>query len=270
MQESNSPDPKRSAVASSAPPAVPPAGGLRAAAAATAAAPTAGGTVTVRVWDLPLRLFHWLLALCLIGSFVTVKLGGSWMDWHFRFGYTALTLILFRLMWGLVGPRYARFSSFLFSPAGVIAYLRNAANAPRTLGHSPVGALSVFALLAIVGIQACAGLFTSDDIANEGPLARLVSNATVSTASWIHHTNENIILALVGLHIAAILYYRIVRHLALVKPMVVGDKVITSGPLDPDPATLSSKDDSATRVKALVVAGIAVATVAVIVNWPVI
>ena len=91
-------------------------------AARAAATPPAGATSDgkpalrqVRVWDLPLRLFHWLLVACLIGSFVTIKVGGSWTDWHFRFGYTALTLILFRILWGFAGPRYARFSSFVFS-----------------------------------------------------------------------------------------------------------------------------------------------------------
>ena len=225
--------------------------------------------VSVRVWDLPLRLFHWLLVLCLIGSFVTIKIGGSWTDWHFRFGYTALALILFRLLWGLVGPRYARFSSFVFAPARVIAYLRDAANAPRTLGHSPLGALSVFALLAAVGVQASAGLFTSDDIASEGPLARLVSSAAVERASWLHHVNELVILALVGLHIAAILYYRIFRRQSLVRPMVVGDKLVTADSALVDPTGLAARDDSAVRLRAIVVAAVAATTVAVVVNWPV-
>jgi cytochrome b len=97
--------------------------------AADALPPGALPVQRVRVWDLPLRLFHWLLAACLVGSFVTVKTGS--MDWHFRFGYAALALIVFRVLWGFVGPRYARFSSFLFGPSALLTYLRGAPTAPR-------------------------------------------------------------------------------------------------------------------------------------------
>jgi cytochrome b len=220
----------------------------------------------VRVWDLPLRLFHWLLVACLAGSFVTVKAG--WMDWHFRFGYAALTLIVFRILWGLVGPRYARFSSFLFGPSALLAYLRNATAAPRTLGHTPVGSLSVFALLAIVAVQASAGLFASDDIASEGPLARLVSNAVVERASWLHHFNEPVILGLVALHLLAILFYRLFRRQSLIRPMVVGDRLLPATAVDAEPAGLAARDDAGMRLRALGVAAIAAAAVAVVVNWP--
>jgi cytochrome b len=229
---------------------------------------TSPALTKVRIWDLPLRLFHWLLVACLIGSFVTIKVGGDWIDWHFRFGYSALALILFRLLWGFAGPRYARFSSFVFAPSSLLASLRGAPHAPRTLGHSPVGALSVFALLAAIGIQATAGLFTSDDIASEGPLASLVSNATVERASWVHHTNELVILALVGLHITAIIYYRVVKRQSLVKPMLVGDKLLTAAAAGQDATLLAARDDSAIRIRALVLAMAAVAIVACILNWP--
>jgi cytochrome b len=221
----------------------------------------------VRVWDLPLRLFHWLLAACLVGSFVSVKTGS--MDWHFRFGYAVLTLIVFRILWGVVGPRYARFSSFLFGPAALLADLRGSPAAPRTLGHTPLGSLSVFALLIVVAVQATAGLFTSDDIASEGPLARLVPNATVETAGWLHHFNEALILALVALHLVAILFYRIFRRKSLVKPMVLGDRLLPAVRGEPEPAALAARDDVTIRLRALAVAAIAVAIVACIVNWPV-
>jgi len=237
-----------------------------AAAQGSAALAGAKAVQSVRVWDLPLRLFHWLLVACLIGSFVTIKVGGSWTDWHFRFGYTALTLIVFRILWGFVGPRYARFSSFIFSPTAVFAYLRNGAHAPRTLGHSPLGSLSVFALLAAVGVQALAGLFTSDDISSEGPLARLVSSAAVGRASALHHINELVILGLVGLHIAAIVFYRVVRRQSLVKPMIVGDKLVA-----PDAVAgiaAPAADNAAVRLRGLGVLAVAIAVVACIVNWP--
>jgi cytochrome b len=221
----------------------------------------------VRVWDLPLRLSHWLLAACLVGSFVTIKAG--WMDWHFRFGYSALTLVVFRVLWGFAGPRYARFSSFVFGPAALLAYLRGAPHAPRTLGHTPLGSLSVFALLAIVAIQAGAGLFTSDDIASEGPLARLVSNAFVEQAGWLHHFNEPVVLSLVALHLLAIVFYRVFRRQPLVKSMVVGDRLLPLADGDADPAALAARDDATIRWRAVVVAAIAVGIVTCIVNWPV-
>ncbi len=225
-----------------------------------------GAAVRVRVWDRPLRLFHWLLVLCLIGSFVSVKAGGYWMDWHFRFGYTALGLLVFRILWGFVGPRYARFSSFVYPPSRLVAYLRGGADMPQALGHTPVGALSVFAMLLALAVQAATGLFTSDEIATEGPLARVVSNATVATASSVHHFNQNLILILVGLHLLALLFYRLVRRVSLVKPMVVGDKLVA--PAGPDPATLAARDDGAMLLRAAIVAAIAALTVAAVVNWP--
>jgi cytochrome b len=169
----------------------------------------------------------------------------------------------------VVGPRYARFSSFLFGPAALLADLRGSPAAPRTLGHTPLGSLSVYALLIVVAVQATAGLFTSDDIASEGPLARLVSNATVETAGWLHHFNEALILALVALHLVAILFYRIFMRKSLVKPMVVGDRLLPVVRGEPEPTALASRDDLTIRLRALAVAAIAVAIVACIVNWPV-
>src|SRR5690606_20858784 len=126
----------------------------------------------VRIWDLPTRLFHWLFAASVIGAFVTVKVGGLWMDYHPRFGYTALGLLIFRLLWGLVGPRYARFSQFVKGPAATLRYLR----APRRMaGHNPLGAWSVLALLLAVGVQTTTGLFATDGIFTEGPLASRIS-----------------------------------------------------------------------------------------------
>ena len=223
-------------------------------------------TVAVRVWDLPLRLFHWLLVVCVVGSIVSAKRGQ--LDLHFWFGYAILALLVFRLLWGLVGPRYARFGSFLFSPAALVRYLRGAPDAPRTLGHTPLGALSAFALLAIIGSQAASGLFVSDEIATEGPLARLVSAKTVGQASWWHHVNERLIFAIIGLHLAALLFYRVVRRLSLVKPMVVGDKRVEPTAADPAPAVLAARDDAGIRLRAVVIAALAAGLVALLVNWP--
>ena len=111
---------------------------------------------TIRVWDLPTRLFHWALVVCVIGQIVTANVGGNWMNWHLRLGYAVLTLLLFRLVWGFVGGHWSRFGSFLYAPSSVLAYLRGRPEPEHRVGHSPLGALSVFALLLILLAQ---GLF---------------------------------------------------------------------------------------------------------------
>jgi cytochrome b len=120
---------------------------------------------TLRIWDLPTRLFHWALVVCVLGAFVTVKLGGLYMEWHVRFGLATAGLILFRVLWGLFGSRYARFSQFLRGPRALAAYLGGRL---RTAGHNPLGALSVIAMLLAFGFQAVSGLFASDDIMIQG------------------------------------------------------------------------------------------------------
>lgn len=175
--------------------------------------------LAVHIWDLPTRLFHWALVACIIGAFVSVKLGGLYMDWHVRFGCAALGLILFRLLWGFFGPRYARFAQFVRGPATVARYLKGAA-APA--GHNPLGALSVLALLLVIGFQAVSGLFTTDDIMTQGPLFGYVSE-TVSAAmtSW-HKLNEWVILALIALHLVAVAWYGVVRRKRLVRAIITG------------------------------------------------
>lgn len=131
----------------------------------------------IRIWDLPTRLFHWSLATSVIGAIVTVKLGGLWMDWHLRFGVAALALVTFRLIWGLIGPRYARFSQFVVNPTKTLQYLKNDSHRmPRQAGHSPLAAWSVIALLCLIAYQAVTGLFANDDIMVQGPLAAYVSS----------------------------------------------------------------------------------------------
>jgi cytochrome b len=177
----------------------------------------------VRVWDLPTRLFHWSLVVAVTGAFITVKLGGLWMDWHVRFGLTAFALLLFRLIWGLIGPRYARFTQFVKSPATVSAYLKN--HYQHTLGHSPLGALSVMAMLLIFGFQAISGLFANDDILTSGPLAYLNSDLS-SRLTELHKLNEWIMLGVISLHLLAILWHRTIRKQKLISAMVHGDSKV--------------------------------------------
>jgi cytochrome b len=197
----------------------------------------------IRIWDLPLRLFHWLLVMAVIGSFVSVKLGGNAMIWHGRFGYFVLTLIVFRLIWGFVGTYHARFVNFIRFPKAVLAYLKNPA---ETLGHSPLGAISVVVLLGLFLAQALAGLFASDDIAFDGPLAKYVSSSWVELLTSFHRLNEWVLLALVGVHIAAILYYKYTKRINLISAMITGDKEWA------DAAPLV-QDDSKIRLKAMAI-----------------
>jgi len=175
--------------------------------------------LAVHIWDLPTRLFHWALVACIVGAFVSVKLGGLYMDWHVRFGCAALGLILFRLLWGFFGPRYARFTQFVRGPAAVARYLKGAA-APA--GHNPLGALSVLALLLVIGSQAVSGLFTTDDIMTQGPLFGHVSETVAAAMTSWHKLNEWVILTLVALHLAAVLWYALVRRKRLVRAIITG------------------------------------------------
>jgi cytochrome b len=208
----------------------------------------------VRIWDLPTRLFHWTLAALVVFSIVTANIGGNWVQWHFYSGYAILTLIAFRLVWGFAGGRYARFSSFLFGPSAILATLRGAPGAPRTPGHNPLGSLSVFALLASIGVQAAIGLFANDDIASEGPLAKFVSKALSDRLTSLHHQNADLIVALVVLHLLAIAFYLLRKRENLVRPMLTGDKP----GVEP---RLASRDDAALRLRALVVLAVCAAAV---------
>ena len=191
----------------------------------TQAPATRPALAAVRVWDLPTRLFHWLLAAAVAGSVISAKMGA--MVWHFRFGYVVLALIAFRVLWGLVGGRWSRFASFIYSPLTLWRYLRGTSPPAHSLdvGHSPTGALSVFALLAIVAVQLGTGLVADDEIANQGPLYRFVSSDIALLATSWHKTwGQWIILGLVALHVLAIVFYLVKKRVNLVGPMLTGDK----------------------------------------------
>ena len=178
----------------------------------------------IRVWDLPIRLFHWTLVICIVTSFITVNIGGNAMEWHALSGYCILTLIIFRICWGLLGSHHARFINFVPSPKELYQYLTGKPSAK--LGHNPLGSLSVLAFILAIGVQAVTGLFANDQIAFEGPFAKYVSNSTVELLTSIHYFNKWVLLGLITLHISAILYYQKVKGENLVKPMLLGDKEI--------------------------------------------
>lgn len=178
-------------------------------------------TRKILIWDLPTRLFHWLLVLAIVALVVTGKAGGSWMEWHGRLGLLVLGLLVFRLLWGVMGSTYARFAGFFPTPAKVAAYLRGQWHAP---GHNPLGACSVLALLAVPLFQVLTGLVANDDIAFVGPLYDLVGRDLSNLATRWHLLAVNVLLALVALHVAAILFYAHIKKDNLVKPMVLGWK----------------------------------------------
>lgn len=200
----------------------------------------------VRVWDMPTRLFHWLLVACVVGLVTTGYIGGALMDWHARLGYSVLALVLFRLVWGFVGGHWSRFRTFLYAPSSVIAYLRGKSHPDHLVGHNPLGAGSVFAMLLVLLAQVGTGLVGDDEISFTGPLNRLVSTSKGLAATWYHkQIGQWLLIALVVIHIAAVLFYLLRKRQNLIRPMISGDKEVAT-------QTRSSRDDAVSRFVALV------------------
>lgn len=177
--------------------------------------------IEVYVWDWPLRVFHWLLVLAVSGAYVTGTVGGEWTDWHARFGSLTLGLLVFRLIWGFVGSTHALFASFFPTFSRLSNYLRGGWNG---VGHNPIGAFAVFALLGILIFLVSTGLFANDDIAFEGPLFDFVDKDLSDKLSGWHIRSVNVLLVLLGLHIGAIAFYQAVKKADLLAPMLTGKK----------------------------------------------
>lgn len=202
-----------------------------------------------RVWDLPTRLFHGALLLAVTGLVATGLLGGSAMVWHFRFGQTVLALMVFRLLWGIWGGHWSRFTAMWFSPFVLWTYLTGKGGWALRTGHSPMGSLSVLAFLVVLSAQVATGLVSDDAIATTGPLSHLVSNAVVATATAFHtQWGKLTILGLVVLHLSAMVWYSL-KGQQLVGAMVHGDKVLP----EPMPA---SRDDARSRLVAAAFMGL--------------
>jgi cytochrome b len=184
-------------------------------------------TETRLVWDLPTRLFHWLLVLTLIGLYTTAKLGFDWMPWHMRLGYLMIGLLIFRVLWGLFGPRHARFVNFIKGPSSVLQYLKGGIH---SVGHNPMGGGMVVLMLLLLATQATTGLFSTDDIAYIGPYNPSVNHDLAEKLTAVHHWNFNLILAAVALHLAAIAFYTLVKKERLVQAMFHGRKPATYVP----------------------------------------
>lgn len=216
-------------------------------------------SVRVRVWDLPTRLFHWLLAAAVLALIVTGKVGGNAMVWHLRLGLLVLALLLFRVVWGFAGGHWSRFSSFVRGPLTVWRYLRAPRGSHDVAGHNPLGGWSVLAMLGALSAQVFTGLFADDEIATTGPLSARASSGFVESATHFHTGwGQWLVMGLIALHLAAILWHSLLGPEGLVGPMLSGDKLrdAHAGPV--------SRDTPASRLLALLLLALALLLAAAI------
>lgn len=207
---------------------------------------SAASTARVLVWDFPIRFVHWAIVLLLIGLVTTGKLGADWLIWHMRMGYTVIALIAFRVIWGFVGSRNARFSAFLYGPSRVLRYARSFRAAHEVHAtHNPAGGWMVVLLLVAMLVQTTTGLFTNDDILWGGPLSEQVSKETSDAFSSVHRRWWWVIVALSVLHIGAVLAYLVMLRDNLIVPMFTGYKSLPRDVANPS-------DGAASTTKAVV------------------
>ena len=192
------------------------------------------------VWDLPTRLFHWLLVVLVAVSFVTASIGGNAMQYHEWSGFAILILLVFRIAWGFVGSRTSRFSDFVKGPVAVWRYATDLVKGKSQsyIGHNPLGGWSVLAMLAVLLIQAATGLFANDDIITEGPLFLWVSKPVSDWLTGVHRLNRYLIMVLAATHVFAVLFYLLVKRENLIKPMITGIKHRLGGDSAPPAAPI--------------------------------
>lgn len=218
----------------------------------------------VRVWDLPTRFFHWTLVTCVVGLIVTGNMGGAMMEWHARFGYAVLTLLIFRLVWGFIGGHWSKFQQFDLHPRHAVSYIRSIrlGTHPSTPGHNPLGAWSVCFVLLLLLLQIASGLVADDEIAFTGPLITWVSGSTVSLATWYHKAvGKKILLLWIAIHLLAMVFHRWRFGENLVSAMFKGDKPIL------DPIT-PSHDSAKSRWLAIICLALSAALVIWLINLP--
>jgi len=182
------------------------------------------------IWDWPLRAFHWLLTVCFLGSWITAEAGIEWAQTHLFLGYCTLGLIIFRLVWGVLGPKYSRFTQFV---RGCGETWRSLSELPMRsanphVGHSPIGGWASLLLIGLIGVQATSGLFITDDIFNAGPYNSVVTGDWADRLGWLHHTNFDVLLIAIAAHLVVISWYRLGKNHNLVLPMITGSKPVHS------------------------------------------
>jgi cytochrome b len=176
----------------------------------------------VRVWDLPIRLFHWALVLIIIALYFTAAVFDSYLGWHMYLGVTVGGLVVFRVLWGLWGSETARFTQFVPGPRRLWHYLRHADREGVRLGHNPLGALSVIALLLLLAAQVGTGLFAHDDAFNEGPFHDWVSSDTADWLTGVHKQLFYVLLGFITLHVLAVLFHVVVKRHDILRAMITG------------------------------------------------
>ena len=183
-----------------------------------------GRAAKLKVWDIPTRVFHWLLAALVAAAWLMIELGV--IEWHARIGQAVLALIVYRVLWGIVGSETAQFWNFIKGPTAVFSYACGllTGRPPQVVGHNPLGALMIVALLGLIATQATLGLFANDDIYFDGPLRHLVDKATSDSLTGLHKLGFNFILAAVSIHITAALFHLFVKRENLIAPMITGRK----------------------------------------------
>jgi cytochrome b len=201
----------------------------------------------ILVWDVPVRLAHWLLVLAVAGSWLTHYGGTAWFAWHRRCGCVVLLIVTFRIVWGFLGTPHARFASFVRGPRAVAAWLRG--RAPARAGHNPLGALSVVAMLGLLLAQALTGLAANDEIASAGPFYGWVSHELSNRLSRFHRANDGWLLVLIALHLAAVAWYALVRRRSIIRAMITGEQEQASAE-----ATAAAADARSLSGRALLIA----------------
>ncbi len=182
----------------------------------------------VLVWELPVRLFHWILVVLVTAAYLTWRL--NWMDWHTWIGYAALTVVLFRVLWGFWGGDCARFAGFLSGPAAALRHLQHALRREpdHQVGHNAAGGWMVVLLLAVLLVQTLSGLLINNDVADEGPLTEILPAPVLNAITAAHAICWDVLLGAVALHVIAILTYAVAKRQDLVGPMITGRKTLPS------------------------------------------
>ena len=176
------------------------------------------------IWDLPLRIFHWLFSATILACWYTAEHKEDHIELHLQLGPLALGLIIFRILWGIIGPKHAKFSQFIPSPSTLYTYLRKPDKFKAIPGHNPLGALMIILMITLITIQTISGLFISDDVFSSGPYYGSINESLEVVMRFLHHNTFDFMIGAITLHICAIAYYWQVKKQNLVTPMITGKK----------------------------------------------
>jgi cytochrome b len=210
----------------------------------------------VLVWDIPVRIFHWLIVALIAAAYATWRL--NWMAWHGWIGEAALALVLFRLLWGFFGGETARFSRFVTSPRTALQHLKHSfrREPDHQVGHNPAGGWMVVLLLALLLVETLTGVYVANDIVDEGPLTEIVPAWAANAIASSHAIVWDLLLAAIVLHVLAIAGFALIKGQNLVRPMITGMKVL--------PASAAAPRDGSPAIAGLLLLGCAVATVVLV------